>query len=130
MAHISSSSIPVLTYYILTFTISWGALLVAVGFGGLPRNPEQLTNMIPVLIVAMLGGPSVASAVLTGVAGGKAAYLDPPEPAEGTVSCIQYKASCWRPRRDLNPCYRRESTRADGKLLKRRSTDGYLKRFQ
>src|SRR6266853_445248 len=32
---------------------------------------------------------------------------------------------CWRPRRDLNPCYRRESTRADGKLLKLRSTDGY-----
>jgi hypothetical protein len=36
----------------------------------------------------------------------------------------------WRPRRDLNPCYRRESTRADGKLLKLRNTDGYLKRFQ
>jgi membrane protease YdiL (CAAX protease family) len=67
---------PVLTYYILTFTISWGALLVAVGFGGLPRNPEQLTKMIPVLIVAMLGGPSVASASLTAVAGGKAGYRD------------------------------------------------------
>jgi hypothetical protein len=37
---------PVLSYYVLTFTISWGALLVAVGFGGLPRNPEQLTKMI------------------------------------------------------------------------------------
>jgi hypothetical protein len=37
---------------------------------------------------------------------------------------------CWRPRRDLNPCYRRERTRADGKLLKLRDTDGYLKRFQ
>jgi len=36
---------------------------------------------------------------------------------------------CWRPRRDLNPCYRRER-RADGKLLKLRNTDGYLKRFQ
>jgi hypothetical protein len=36
----------------------------------------------------------------------------------------------WRPRRDLNPCYRRESTRAGRKLLKLRNTDGYLKRFQ
>jgi hypothetical protein len=36
----------------------------------------------------------------------------------------------WRPRWDLNPCYRRESTRSDCKLLKLRSTDGYLKRFQ
>jgi membrane protease YdiL (CAAX protease family) len=67
---------PVLTYYILTFTISWGALLVAVGVGGLPRNPEQLTKMIPVLIIAMLGGPSVASILLTGVVGGKAGYRE------------------------------------------------------
>ena len=36
----------------------------------------------------------------------------------------------WRPRRDLNPCYRRESTGSDRKLLKLRNTDGYLKRFQ
>src|SRR2546430_17568645 len=27
-------------------------------------------------------------------------------------------------------CHRRESTRADGNLLKLRNTDGYLKRFQ
>ncbi len=33
------------------------------------------------------------------------------------------------PRRDLNPCYRRESTVSDRKLLKLRNTDGYLKRF-
>jgi len=36
----------------------------------------------------------------------------------------------WRPRRDLNPRLRRESTRADGKLLRLRNTDGYPKRFQ
>jgi len=37
---------------------------------------------------------------------------------------------CWRPRRDLNPCYRRERAAACGKLLKRRDTDGYQKRFR
>jgi hypothetical protein len=37
---------------------------------------------------------------------------------------------CWRPRRDLNPCYRRERAAVCGKLLKLRDTDGYLKRFQ
>ena len=67
---------PVLTYYVLTFSISWGALLVAVGSGGLPRTPEQLTRMIPVLIVAMLGGPSAASILLTAVVDGKAGYRD------------------------------------------------------
>ena len=40
------------------------------------------------------------------------------------------KVLVWRPRRDLNPRYRRESTRANGKLLKLRNTDGYLTRFQ
>jgi hypothetical protein len=67
---------PVLTYYILTFIISWGALLIAVGVGGLPRNAEQLTKMIPVLIIAMLGGPSVSSILLTGVVTGKAGYRE------------------------------------------------------
>ena len=32
---------------------------------------------------------------------------------------------CWRPRRDLNPCYRRESTAVIGKLLKSCDTNGY-----
>jgi hypothetical protein len=34
----------------------------------------------------------------------------------------------WRPRRDLNPCYRRESTRSYRNLLKRCDTDGSLGR--
>lgn len=67
---------PVLTYYILTFSISWGALLVALGSVGLPLTPEQLTKMIPALMVAMLGGPSVASILLTGVVDGTAGYRD------------------------------------------------------
>jgi hypothetical protein len=47
------------------------------------------------------------------------------------IGCwLQGYEKIWRPRRDLNPCYRRESTMADGKLLKLRDTDGYLKRFQ
>jgi len=36
----------------------------------------------------------------------------------------------WRPRRDLNPCYRRERATAYGKLLKLRDTDGFRKQFQ
>ena len=65
---------PVVTYYVLTFSISWGALLITFGSVGLPRTPEQLTKMIPALIVAMLGGPSLASILLTGVVDGKAGY--------------------------------------------------------
>jgi membrane protease YdiL (CAAX protease family) len=55
---------PVLTYFVLAFLISWGSILIAVGFDGFPVTADQL----PVLIVAMLLGPSAAavlSAVLT-----------------------------------------------------------------
>ena len=35
---------------------------------------------------------------------------------------------CWRPRRDLNPCYRRERTWSSRNLLKTRDADGSQKR--
>jgi hypothetical protein len=47
-----------------------------------------------------------------------------------TLQGVKDQEGCWRPRRDLNPCYRRESTMSDRKLLKRRNTDGYQKQFQ
>jgi membrane protease YdiL (CAAX protease family) len=46
-----------LIYFLLAFAISWGAILLSVGFDGFPVTEEQL----PVLIVAMLLGPSGAA---------------------------------------------------------------------
>jgi len=65
---------PVLVYYVLTFALSWGAILVAVGPHGFPVNPARLGKMLPVLILSMLLGPGVASVLLTGVVGGRAEY--------------------------------------------------------
>jgi membrane protease YdiL (CAAX protease family) len=65
---------PILTYYILTFAISWGAILAAVGPGGFPAKPAQITKTLPLLIAAMLGGPGIASVLLTGIVGGSAGY--------------------------------------------------------
>jgi len=67
---------PVLAYYVLTFAISWGGILVVVSRGGVPGNPAQLQKMIPIMIVAMLAGPAVASILLTGVVGGRAGYRE------------------------------------------------------
>jgi membrane protease YdiL (CAAX protease family) len=67
---------PVLTYYVLTFAISWGAIVAAVGPGGFPAKPAQITKTLPLLIAAMLGGPGIASALLTGIVGGRAGYRD------------------------------------------------------
>jgi membrane protease YdiL (CAAX protease family) len=65
---------PVLVYYLLTFALSWGAILVAVGSRGFPVNPAQLGARLPILIVAMLLGPGVASVLLTGIVGGRPGY--------------------------------------------------------
>ena len=48
---------PLFVYFILAFAISWGAILIAVGTAGFPVTEDQL----PVLIVAMLLGPSGAA---------------------------------------------------------------------
>src|ERR1035438_108341 len=37
---------------------------------------------------------------------------------------------CWRPRRDLNPCYRPESGSEPGKLLKSGGMDSAARHFQ
>jgi membrane protease YdiL (CAAX protease family) len=58
---------PVLTYFALTFAISWGAILIVVGPGGIPVTTEQLE----MLGLAMLLGPSAAGILLTGLASGR-----------------------------------------------------------
>jgi membrane protease YdiL (CAAX protease family) len=48
-----------LIYFVLAFAISWGAILLSVGFDGFPVTEDQLA----VLIVAMLLGPSGAALI-------------------------------------------------------------------
>lgn len=67
---------PVLSFYLLTFAISWGGILVAVGLGGRPHDSAQLARMIPIMVVAMLTGPSIAGTWITGIAGGKKGYRE------------------------------------------------------
>ena len=67
---------PVLSFYILTFAISWGGILMEVSHGGVPGNSTQLAKSIPVMILEMLAGPTVASILLTGVVCGRAGYSD------------------------------------------------------
>jgi hypothetical protein len=45
-------------------------------------------------------------------------------------SSMQALDSNWRPRRDLNPCYRRESGRTPGNLLKLGGMDSAVRHFQ
>ena len=64
---------PVLIYYVLTFAISWGCLLLAIGGpGGVPANSEQFGKLLPVVILALLAGPTIAGLLLTGLVLGRA----------------------------------------------------------
>jgi uncharacterized protein len=64
---------PILTYFALTFIISWGGILIVVGPGGIPAtNKEQIDRLFPIAILAMVAGPSVAGIVLTDLLYGRA----------------------------------------------------------
>jgi membrane protease YdiL (CAAX protease family) len=64
---------PVLTYFVLTLAISWaGFLLVIGGPGGFPGTEEQVETLLPIAVLAMLVGPSVAGLLLTGLVDGRA----------------------------------------------------------
>lgn len=64
---------PLLTYFALTFAISWGGILLVIGDpGALPATPEQLETLLPFVVLAILAGPSVAGILLTGLVDGMA----------------------------------------------------------
>jgi hypothetical protein len=59
---------PLLTYFILTFAISWGGILLVIGGpGAIPTPSEQAMKLLMVAIMVMVLGPSVAGILLTGI---------------------------------------------------------------
>jgi membrane protease YdiL (CAAX protease family) len=67
---------PVLAYYVLTFAISWGGMLLVGGPGLLAGTDWQTDPLFPVAILLMLVGPPVAGVLLTAVVAGKAGLRD------------------------------------------------------
>lgn len=63
---------PVLTYYALVFTISWGGILILAGPGGIPGSAEQVETLFPFMLIALFAGPSVASILSTSLIDGRA----------------------------------------------------------
>ncbi|WP_166179225.1 CPBP family intramembrane glutamic endopeptidase [Rubrobacter tropicus] len=67
---------PVAAYFVLAFAISWGGVLVVVGPGRIPGSTEQTEALLPLVVLAMLVGPSVAGILLTGLVYGRAGLRD------------------------------------------------------
>jgi membrane protease YdiL (CAAX protease family) len=63
---------PVLTYFALTFAISWGGFVLVVGPGGFPGTGSQFDALLPFVALAMLAGPAVAGILLTVLLSGTA----------------------------------------------------------
>ncbi len=67
---------PVLIYYALTFAISWGAIFTVIALRGIPVTKEQFNAVLPIAIVAMLGGPSMAGILMTALVYGRAGFRE------------------------------------------------------
>jgi membrane protease YdiL (CAAX protease family) len=61
----------VLTYFALTFAISWIGVLAVVGFDGFPGTADDFRVLLPMVVIAMLAGPSVAGVAATALFLGK-----------------------------------------------------------
>jgi membrane protease YdiL (CAAX protease family) len=64
------------TYFALTFAISWGGVLAVVGFDGFPGTSEDFRNLLPMVVIAMMAGPSVAGIAATALFLGKTGLRD------------------------------------------------------
>lgn len=67
---------PLLTYFALTFAISWGGILIVLGPGSFPGTPEQLDTLLPLVVLAILAGPSVAGVLTTVLVSGRAGFRE------------------------------------------------------
>jgi ABC-type molybdate transport system permease subunit len=63
---------PILTYFILTFIISWAGIILASFFMGMPTTSKQFEEDGPLALMPLLLGPTVVSLILTGIVHGKA----------------------------------------------------------
>lgn len=63
-----------LTYFILTFIITWGSIFLVVGSVGFPISREQIDAAGPMVYVGMLIGPSLAGILMIGLVEGRAGY--------------------------------------------------------
>jgi membrane protease YdiL (CAAX protease family) len=62
---------PLTTYFVMTFAVSWGCILLVIGPRGL-WDSDRFEEKVPVAVLALLAGPSVASVVTTAIVDGRA----------------------------------------------------------
>jgi membrane protease YdiL (CAAX protease family) len=64
----------ILIYFLLAFLLSWGAVVLLAGPARFPIDPAESSEVLPLLYVSMLLGPSLAGLFLTGWVDGRAGF--------------------------------------------------------
>jgi membrane protease YdiL (CAAX protease family) len=67
---------PVLSYFILTFIISWGGVYILGAPYGMPTTSEQFVKVWPIVFIPYFLGPSLAGLLLTGIVSGRAGFRE------------------------------------------------------
>lgn len=67
---------PVLSYFILTYVISWGGVLILGAPHGMPTTKEQFEKLWPIVFLPYLLGPSISGILLTGFVYGKNGFRE------------------------------------------------------
>lgn len=67
---------PVVFYFIFTFLISWGGILVLIAINGMPETVDEAQAQLPLAIATFLLGPFISGLVMTGLVDGVDGYRD------------------------------------------------------
>lgn len=62
---------PALTYFVVTFAISWGGVLAILGPAGMSASPAEFARLFPIAVLTMVLGPSIAGLTLTWLVHGR-----------------------------------------------------------
>lgn len=84
---------PVVVFYILVFTISWGGILIIVPPFGIPGPGEQVERLFPFTLAALFAGPSISGILMTALVSGRTGLRD-----------LLSRLIRWRGRRPLVCC--------------------------
>ncbi len=65
---------PVLTYFAITFVISWGGVLILGTPYGMPATPDQSAKVWPIVFMPYFLGPVIASLLMTWLVSGRVGF--------------------------------------------------------
>ena len=67
---------PIISYFILTFIISWSGIIIVSFFTGMPAPSKTFESIAPIAMLPLVIGPTIASLLLSGINYGKSGLMD------------------------------------------------------